>query len=44
MTLARDLKDSLQPKNQQNSAPPLNFPLDFSSQTQVEESENNLEG
>jgi regulator of protease activity HflC (stomatin/prohibitin superfamily) len=44
MTLARDLKDSLKPKNQPNSAQPLNFPLDFSDQTKVEDSENNLEG
>jgi regulator of protease activity HflC (stomatin/prohibitin superfamily) len=44
MTLARDLKDSLKPKNQPNSAQPLDFPLDFSSQTKIEESKNNLEG
>jgi regulator of protease activity HflC (stomatin/prohibitin superfamily) len=43
MTLARDLKDSLQPKHQQNSAQPLDFPLNFSAQTKVEKSKNSLE-
>ncbi|MGL5941322.1 MAG: slipin family protein [Waterburya sp.] len=43
MTLARDLKDSVQPKNQHNSASPLNIPLDFPSQTKVEDGKNNLE-
>ncbi|MGL5874455.1 MAG: slipin family protein [Xenococcaceae cyanobacterium] len=41
MTLARDLKDSLPSKNKQNSAEPLNIPVDF-PQTRVEERENNF--
>jgi regulator of protease activity HflC (stomatin/prohibitin superfamily) len=41
MTLARDLKDSLPAKNKQNSAEPLNIPVDF-SETKFEERENNL--